>query len=420
MKKHFYLILGILIILIPILVSWLNSKEKPVEFSPNRIPQLRAIRNNPHLEDVLEKYERELHSSRLITKTPGAAIAVVKDSTIVYLKGFGVREAGTTDSVNVNTVFRIASVSKSFASFLTGILVQEGVLSWNDHVVKYLPEFRLKSPEQTQALTITHVLSHTTGLPMHAYTTLVEDGMPLPDMLAQLADVDLVSDVGAVYSYQNVAYSLIGEVIKSATGKSYEAWMIEKVFGPLHMKNASIDYFSIISNENHAKPHMPVRGGWRLTRINNTYYNVAPAGGINASIADMAQWMIALLGHRQQVITADVLNHLYTPVIKAPSKNRNYRRMRRLDDSYYGLGWRILYYPEDTLVYHGGYVNGFRSEVAVNQKEGIAICILANAAGELPDKGIPLFFKIYNEHRREVRLWDERQHQLLSDTVTLF
>jgi beta-lactamase class C len=160
------------------------------------------------------------------------------------MKGFGVREIGKKDPVDVNTVFRIASVSKCFASFLTGVLVEEKKLAWDDRVVKYVPGFSLSSAEETQKLTLRHVLSHSTGLPFHAYTNLVEDGHTLEEMLSRLKDVPLNGKVGEIYSYQNVAYSLIGEAIKSATGKSYEAWMVEKVFGPLDMENASIDYAS--------------------------------------------------------------------------------------------------------------------------------------------------------------------------------
>jgi beta-lactamase class C len=230
-----------------------------------------------------------------------------------------------------------------------------------------------------------------------------------------LKDVPLATKVGQAYSYQNVAYSLVGEAIHNATGKSYEAWMTEKVFGPLNMKNASIDFFSIMSHDNVAKPHMPKKDGWKKVKINNTYYNVAPAGGINASIYDMAQWMVALLGNRPDVIKPETINDCFNPLIKAPSKNRNYGRTSRLRDSYYGLGWRILHYPADTLVYHGGFVNGYRSEVAVSQKDNIAICILANSPGELPDNGIPIFFNILHDYRKAIREWDE--HQRLTHRV---
>lgn len=406
--------IGVILVLLilPILVAQMYIKsDHPVQRRLLK-PKVR-VEANPYMEELVEEYEDQLELLKLFSETPGAAIAIVKDSTIVYMKGFGVREVGKKDSINVNTVFRLASVSKCFASFLTGILVEENKIQWDDHVTRYLPEFSLNSPEQTQRLTLRHVLSHSTGLPVHAYTNLVEEGLPLKEMLQRLQGVPLVADVGELYSYQNVAYSLIGEVIHSATGKSYEGWMIEKVFGPLGMKNASIDYFSIATNKNVAKPHLRRRGGWRKVKITNTYYNVSPAGGINASISDMAHWMLALLGNRPDVIRSETLTTIFSPAIHARSKNRNYGRTHRVSDSFYGLGWRILHYPDDTLVYHGGYVNGYRSEVAVNEKDNIAICILANAPGELPDNGIPIFFDLFQKHREDIVAWEEERRKQL-------
>ena len=323
---------------------------------------------NPRLQELLNDYDKEIIALAQEASTPGAAVAVVHDSTIVFLKPYGVKKAGDSDSVDVNTVFRIASVSKCFASFLTGILVEDTVFSWDDRVIDYVPNFTLKSPEETQRLRIRNVLSHTTGLPYHAYTNMVEEGISLDTMLSWLKKINLVSKVGESYSYQNVAYSVIAPVMQKATGKTYESLMQEKVFGPLQMKTASIDYASIMQNPNVASPHLRRSRQWKSVKITDTYYNVAPAGGINASISDMAQWMIALLGNRENVITKATLQQLYTPEVKARSKNRNYGRMHRLSDSFYGLGWRILYYPNDTLIYHGGYVNGYRSEVAIKSK----------------------------------------------------
>ena len=404
--KHPFLI-GLLVIAVPILVAQVMSKEEPVITPPKKVVPKRLV--NPYLTSLLSEYQKEINELSRDSHTPGAAIAVVYDSTIVYLKGFGLRNVNKPDSVNSRTVFRIASVSKCFASFLTGVLVEDSVLLWNDTIVQYLPKFELRPQEETGKLTIRHVLSHTTGLPYHAYTNMVEEGASLDSMLSWLKNINLGTRVGQSYSYQNVAYSIIGKVIEARTGKTYEDQLREKVFLPLGMKTASVDYTSIMQNPNIASPHNLRRGKWGPTKITDTYYNVAPAGGVNASISDMANWMIALLGNRPDVISKETLAKLYSPIVKAPSKNRNYGRMHRLSNSYYGLGWRVLHYPNDTLIYHGGYVNGYRSEVAVNPKERIAVCILANAPGDLADNGIPLFFNLYEARREAIIAWEKNQ-----------
>jgi beta-lactamase class C len=368
---------------------------------------------NPEVARLLRAYENQINQLLATSKTPGAAIAIIKDSTIIYEKAFGYRSSASKDPVDLHTVFRLASVSKPFASFLTGILVEEKKLSFDDPVIKHVPSFQLKSDEQTRQLNISHVLSHTTGLPYHTYTNLVEEGIDLPTLLSQLKDVNLSNGVGKEYSYQNVAYSVVAEVIRTSTGNSYQEQMRDRVFAPLGMRDASMDYQSFISNNNIAKPHRLGNRKWVPTKINDTYYNVGPAGGVNASIHDMALWMLALLGNRKDVIQPETLEKLFEPIVDARSKNRNYSRMQRIRKSYYGLGWRILHYPNDTIVYHGGYVTGYRSEVAVDPKDKIAICILANAPGQLADSAIPIFFNLFNKHRKSIIDWDIRQRQHL-------
>jgi beta-lactamase class C len=412
MKIRHPFILGLLVVIVPLLVAQVITREQAPDAPVKKAaaPPKRAI--NPHLKELLKEYEDEILKLSKASHTPGAAIAVVYDSTIVYIKGFGLRNVLKPDSVDINTVFRIASVSKCFAAFLAGSLVEDSLLAWNDTVVHYLPTFHLKPREETGKLTVRHVLSHTTGLPYHAFTNMVEEGASLDSMLSWLGNINLASPVGQSYSYQNVAYSIVGKVIESRTGKSYNEQLRDRVFLPLKMTNASVDYVSMMKNINIATPHMLGRGKSRPAKITDTYYNVAPAGGVNASISDMANWMIALLGNRPDVINPETLKELYTPKVKAPSKNRNYGRMHRLSSSYYGLGWRVLHYPNDTLIYHGGYVNGYRSEVAINPKERIAVCILANAPGDLADNGIPLFFNLYEARRDSIVAWEKKRKPL--------
>jgi beta-lactamase class C len=401
---------SILIILVILIIPFFKAENISNHPGSHQVSVIK-LPPNPHITEMIKDYEGEIDKLMNQSGTPGAAIAIVKDSTIVYLKGFGLKSSNARDTVNVHTVFRIASVSKCFAAFLTGILEERQLLHWSDPVVQYVPEFSLSSPEQSKLVNITHVLSHTTGLPYHTYTNLVEEGLDLKTLLAQLKNVKLSTAPGKEYSYQNVVYSVIGEVIANATGKTYEQEMQEKVFDKLGMKDASLSYSKLMANKNRAQPHKLARRKWVPAKITNTYYNVAPAGGINASINDMANWMIALLGNREEVISKETMQHLYTPVIEARSKNRNYKKAQRFDNSYYGLGWRILHYPNDTLVYHGGYVNGYRSEVAFDPNDKIAICILANAPGQLADNGIPTFFQYFNKYREKIILWERKQRQ---------
>ncbi len=423
-KKIIVLITVALVAVAAILIVSFNKREeKQVIKSPTvtvdssshkiQVPRLKAVSvENPYMKQLLAEYEQTIHQLMNNTHTPGAAIAIVKDSSIIYLRGFGLKETGTTDSINTETVFRLASVSKCFAPVLTGILVEDSLLHWDDKVVQYVPDFALKSPEQTAELNLKHVLSHTVGLPYHTYTNLIEDGEDLHSMLTKLRDVNMINKVGKVYSYQNVAYSLISEVVQAASGRSYEQLMVDSIFKPLKMYQASISYDDISSNDNVALPHRATRKGMKTTSILKTYYNTAPAGGVNASISDMAQWLKALMGHRQDIVSTNILNEVFTPVIKAPYKNRNFRKWLRPTGAFYGLGWRVLNFRDQTLCYHGGYVNGYRSELAINRKGKIGICVLTNLPGAMPDNAVPIFFKLYNQYREKIEAWELRNEAI--------
>ena len=364
---------------------------------------------NPYVTKLLTEYEKEMMELKRQTKTPGLAIAVVQDSTVLMLKTFGVRDVETRDSLDTHSVFRLASVSKCFAPLLTGLLVEDGVLNWHDRVIQHLPHFVLKAKKNTDSLLLTHVLSHTTGLPYHTYTTLVEDGTDLPTMLAELRNVNIIADPGELYSYQNVAYSIIGEVIKSRTGKTYEELMRQRVFDPLNMRDASMSYDEIMRNDNVAKPHLHWRKGWTPTKISDTYYNVGPAGGVNASISDMAQWLMAMLGAKKDFVSNETLDKIFAPVVKAKTKNRYFNKWVGRSDSHYALGWRVLNFKNDTLLYHGGYVRGYRSEVAIDRRSRIAVCVLSNGPGRLIDNSVPMFFNLFYNQRDSIPHWQNEQ-----------
>ena len=433
LKKLVYLVIGLCLIAI---VAFVYSSNRPKQdlkiaeteiqkelIEPSPIPlsepkqkeiEVAAITDaNPHTQILLAQYEKFIEKAMRSGQTPGAAIAIIKDSSIIFLKGFGLKQIGKPDSIDINTVFRLGSVSKCFASVLAGTLVSDSVIGWDDPVIKYLKTFELKSVESTQKLTLRHVLSHTMGLPYHAYTDMIEERTPLDTLLKALKNVNLIGEPGKIYSYQNVGYSVIGKVIEEATHLSFEQALTEKVFLPLRMKNSSASYLAMVSNPNIARPHLISRKRWKSVPVSDTYYDYAPAGGVNASVADMALWLKALLGNHQDVIAGSALNEIFKPQVKAVAKNRNFRRWKKPTASYYALGWRVLTFKNDTIQYHGGYVNGYRSDVALDRKNKIAICVLTNSAGNLADRSIPEFFAQYNQHKISIDAWENRKKDML-------
>ncbi len=381
-----------------------SSQANPIQVA-NDVPLTADRDPNPYIQKVLEEYQQYIHSAIAQKQTPGIAIGIVRDSSIIYLKGFGVRQIGSTDSVDINTIFRLGSVSKSITASLAAKLVDDHFFSWDDPVTKFLPEFQLKVSDYTAQLTVRHVLSHTTGLPYHAFTSMIEEHTPLDTLIGHLKDLDLTSAPGKLYSYQNVGFSIIQRIVETS-GNSFEEILREKLFLPLKMKNASASYQSIMAFDNVALPHQYTKWGWKEMPISSTYYNAAPAGGINGSISDMALWLKSLNASESKFWSDESRDEMFKPQIKAIARNRNFWMWQRPRSSHYGLGWRIITFPKETLLYHGGYVNGYRSEVAIHPDHKIAIAVLTNAAGNFADQSIPQFFKIYSRYSNSINEWE--------------
>lgn len=345
------------------------------------------------LARTIEEFDRYFTEAMVATGTPGAAVVIVKDSQIVFCKGYGIREYGKNDPVDGHTVFRIGSLSKGFAGVLAGILVEHGQLAWTDPVRRYFPDFALRDAQQAARIEIRHILSHSTGLPYHAYTQLIEDGKDIPFIVKNyFPKARLGGKEGEFYSYQNAAFATIEPVVKSATGKTYGDLLHEKIFQPIGMANASCDLYSISECPNKAMPHNNTGIGFQPTLISPRYYNAQAAGGVNASALDMGKWIQVLLGNRPDLIQKKTLDEVFRPEVATDRERHVLRGWADREGAFYAKGWRIVKHATDTLVYHGGYVNGYRSEIALNRKDNIGIAILMNAPTPLASDCIPAFF----------------------------
>ena len=376
------------------------------------IPKPPKKPQNPHLQGFVKQYEQQFEALLASTNTPGAGLVIVKDTEVLHLKGYGTKSAYSNDSVDVNTVFRIGSLSKGFASVLAGILVEDGKLKWTDKVNKYVPEFVLKDPSQSNRVNLIHLLSQSSGLPYHAYTNLIEAGVTPKNIAKELKKVNLISKEGEVYAYQNAAYSLIGNIIEKVEKKSLPKIFNQQLFSPLKVKNTSTDYQSLVGADNIALPHSGGNGNWRNRKISKKYYNAIPAGGINASIADMGEWLQLLLGNHPEIISEKTLAEIFQPRINSKNRRRYFRNWDMVNEAYYGLGWRVLTNAQDTFIYHGGYVNGYRGEILLDPKEKLGICVLANAPSKMPKNSILTFLKTYAEKQDSIHAWEDRQVNL--------
>jgi beta-lactamase class C len=308
---------------------------------------------------------------------PGAAFAIVSREQILHVVTVGHTTAARKQPIDPQTTFRLASVSKTFAAQLVGLLVEDGALSWDDPITLYVPDFRING--DASQIRIQHLLGQSTGLIPHAYDNLLEHGKSMDTIWQRMSKLAYVCEPGKCYGYQNSVFSLVEPLVKQATALAYITLVEQRIFKPLDMNTASMGYEAFINNDNHAEPHTQRRGHWKTVAVQPNYYRAAPAAGVNASILDMGKWVQAQLGNKPEVLSFEMLDTLHKPRIK--TRREMYRRQWKtmLSSAHYGLGWRIYQLGDEQLVYHGGWVSGFRADVAFSPHRDIGIVVLLNA-----------------------------------------
>ena len=331
------------------------------------------------VDTVVANFKKDFLVQLKENKVPGGAYAIIKDGEIIAMEGVGVRALGSNQKVDEDTVFRLASVSKTFAAGLTAKLVEDHKFNWDDKIVDYIPEFRFKSKSYSSNLTVNHIMSQSSSLVHNAYDNLIEANYPMPKIIDKFKEIDPMCKLGQCYGYQNVLYSLIQLVIEKSTNSSYTDLMHKNIFDPLEMDHSSLGYESFLETENHAEPHLLTRRGWVKTKVKPSYYNILPAAGVNASVSDMTKWVMAQMGHYPETYSTNVIDTVTTKRIRTRKemRKRNWRSV--LKNAHYGYGWRIYDLGGEELVYHGGSVAGFRSEVAYSKEKELALVILLNA-----------------------------------------
>jgi beta-lactamase class C len=328
---------------------------------------------------------------------PGASIFIMKDGKDFLSLNVGLKSSDQkNDFIDSQTMFRIGSLSKGFAGILAAKLINLGKIKLNDPVQKYIPGFQLKAKQKTDSIRIWHILSHSTGLTEHAFSNLLDQEKDKATVMKALNKVMVRDSTGKVYAYQNACFSLIEEVIQSATGMSYAQALHQYIFKPLHMTKSNVSYDSLMMCSNKSLPHRfnGRSNGYIPIPIHKAYYNTPSAGGINSNIEDMSKWLKALMGFNESVISAKERSLAFQKRVFTSWDDKYYNSWEKADSSYYGLGWRSIRLNEKNVVFHGGQVNSYRCEIAFDPITKTGVVALFNSPCDLSNTIVPLVFSV--------------------------
>ncbi len=306
----------------------------------------------------------------------GMAVGIVEGGRITFLSGYGETTEGSGEKVTPETVFRWASVSKGVASTMVAKLAEEGKLSLDQPVASLAPSLQLPGGIQARA-TVADVLSHRLGLYRNAYDNKLEEGQSAAYLRRTLFELSNLCAPGTCWSYQNIAFDAATEVVERSSGRRYEEALKRSLFDPIGMTSASVSRAGLQSAKSWARPHTV---GRRVEEVNDVYYGVPAAGGVNSNIKDMTLWMLAQMGEMPAVLSPSLLQAIHAPRVATPGELGRLRKFReRLGDPMYGLGWRSYAYGGHRVIGHRGGVNGYRSLILFDPELKSGVVALWNS-----------------------------------------
>lgn len=315
----------------------------------------------------------------------GLAVAVVEDGEIRFERGFGKTEENGL-SVDTDTLFRWASVSKGLSATLAAELASEGAFSLDSHISDYKTSLRLPGFGEEKA-SVRDLLSHRLGIVSNAYDNVLESGREPADIRQTLGGLNLICPVAECHGYQNVAFDAISEIFKETTGLEFEALAKSKVFEPLGMKTATTTYTGFTGSKNYARPYSWSSSSKKLyaSTITMPYFRVATAGGVSSSIHDLALYLQAQMGLYPDVFRPDALIEAHSPYVRTLREERGMgRRFEGVERADYALGWRVYSYHGRTLIGHRGAVRGYRALVFFDPELKTGVVALWNSGVSRP------------------------------------
>jgi len=339
-------------------------------------------------------------------KIPGLAIGIIQNDSVIFKHGYGMTSTSAGLPVTTQTVFPISSCTKAFTAAAIGILVDEGKLSWNDKVIKYLSDFKMSTPWITKELTISDILSHRSGLATYVGDLLwYGTDYTRDQIINKIQYLPIRNNFRVDFGYSNLMYLLAAKIIERVSGQTWEQFIKEKLLIPLSMLNTSIGTTQMEEMGNYALPHLQDKP---FQPVNMD--NIAPAGGINSNIDDLMKWVKMWIGNGR--IGNNVI--INTNPVETITSIKTLTSAS--SDNGYGFGWFIKYQNGQKIIYHDGGMPGYKSNIIILPKSGDAIVILTNKISPLNDQLINVILN-YLANSKKINWAEADKNMFFKDKV---
>lgn len=309
---------------------------------------------------------------------PGMAVAVVRDGRAVYAKGFGLRKVGAPETIDADTVFQIASLSKPVTATIVARQVQAGAVAWDTPVAKHLPWFKLKDPWVTSHVTIGDLLSHRSGLPDHAGDNLEDLGFDRRQVLERLRLLPL-EPFRISYAYTNFGFTTGAEATAVASGKDWATLSEDALFKPLGMTSTSARFADFEKRTNRAFGHVKTADGFQA-KYQRKPDAQAPAGGVSSSVNDLSRWLAMVTQGGMVDGQAFLERKALLPAMSAEAFSSRPATFTARP-GFYGYGFNVSVTPAGRMSFShsGAFSLGAGTNFVVLPSAGVGIVVLTNA-----------------------------------------
>jgi CubicO group peptidase (beta-lactamase class C family) len=321
-----------------------------------------------------------IENARVQWGVPGIAVAVVRDGKVVTTKGYGVRRLGSSEAVDENTMFDVASLSKSFTAAAVATLVDEGKMSWDDPVRRYLPQVEFADAYRTANVTIRDLLAHRVGVETGNWMARIT-GYSTGEVLRRVRFLRERVPFRTEMFYSNIGYTAAGEAAAAAAKMPYNDLVRTRLIEPLGMRDTTVGVEHTLA-ANHASPHAMIAGVQQPIR-NKKNMSINPAGAVNSTAKDMTRWLLFSLGdgtwEGKRIISAEAMNEMHSPqILTATTPQMRAARGVRFFAAY-GFGWQVMDLHGHKMLWHSGNADGMPVYMAILPDERIGVLVMTNS-----------------------------------------